>query len=54
MTWAQITDTLESLKAVHCRIENQAIVQTTNPTHAVLATLTKLEISNPTTTHNDA
>jgi hypothetical protein len=45
MTWAQISDTLESLKAVHCRIENQAIVQTTNPTLAVLAILKNLEIS---------
>jgi hypothetical protein len=54
MTWAQITDTLESLKAVHCRIENQAIVQTTNPTHAVLAILKKLEISKPKTILNVA
>ncbi len=39
MTWAQIGNTLESLKAVHCRIENQAIVQTMNPTKAILAIL---------------
>ena len=49
MTWAQICDALEGLKAVHCRIENQAIVQTTNPSKAALATLKKLEISKPKT-----
>ena len=54
MTWAQISDTLESLKAVHCRIENQAIVQTTNPTQTVLAILKKLEISKPKTILNVA
>ena len=52
MTWAQISDTLEGLKAVHCRIENQAIVQTTNPTNAVLAIMKKLEISKPKTILN--
>jgi transposase len=54
MTWAQISDTLEGLKAVHCRIENQAIVQTTNPTKAALAILKKLEISKPKTIINVA
>ena len=54
MTWAQISDTLEGLKAVHCRIENQAIVQTTNPTKAVLAILKKLDISKPKTILNVA
>ena len=49
MTWAQICDALESQKAVSCRIENQAIVQTTNPTKMVLAILKKLDISKPKT-----
>lgn len=49
MTWAQICDALESQKAVSCRIENQAIVQTTNPTKTVLAILKKLDISKPKT-----
>ena len=49
MTWAQISAALEGLKAVHCRIENQAIVQTTNPSKAALTILKKLEISKPKT-----
>ncbi len=54
MTWAQISDTLESQKAVSCRIENQAIVQTTNPTKEALFILKKLEISKPKTILNIA
>jgi len=54
MTWAQIGDTLEGLKAVHCRIENQAIVQATNPTKAALTILKKLKISKPKTIINVA
>jgi len=49
MTWTQICDVLEGLKAVHCRIEDQAFVQTTNPSKAALAILKKLEISKSKT-----
>jgi transposase len=49
MTWTQIGDALESLKAVSCRIENRPIVQTTNPTKAVTAILKKLDITKPKT-----
>lgn len=54
MTWPQICDALESQKAVSCRIDNQAIVQTTNPTKTVLAILKKLDISKPKTILNVA
>jgi transposase len=49
MTWTNIRNALDTLKAVSYRTEKQAIVQTTNPAKSAAAILKKLDITKPKT-----